>query len=257
MSDLRIEGLTIALRDARGLRPIVRDVSLHVPSGTSVALVGESGAGKSMTACAVLRLLPTEQAVITGGRIEFDGVDLLALPEEQMRTYRGAKIAMIFQEPSSALDPVLSVGAQVMEGVEAHFGRRGARERAMEAMRRVELPPEIFRRYPHQLSGGQRQRVLIASALAPGPSLLIADEPTSGLDVTVQAQIMDLLYRLQRELRMSLLLITHNLGLVAQRTETVYVMRRGEIVESGPTLDVFRAPKHPYTQTLLRMAPTL
>lgn len=257
MPDLKIEQLSVEIRHAGRIEPVLKGISLDVPPGRAVALVGESGAGKSMTACAILRLFPTDAAVITGGRILFDGVDLTQIPEEAMRAYRGAKIAIVFQEPTTALNPILTVGAQVMEGIEVHTGRRGAKERALEALRTVGLDPSMFRRYPHQLSGGQRQRVLIASAIAPGPGLLIADEPTSGLDVTVQAQILDLLYGIQRDLGMSLLLITHNLGLVAQRTDTVYVMRRGVIVESGPTLDVFRLPEHPYTKALLRMAPTL
>jgi ABC-type dipeptide/oligopeptide/nickel transport system ATPase component len=257
MPDLRVERLSVVIRHPQRVQPVLTDVSLEVPAGRAVALVGESGAGKSMTAYAIMRLFPTEAAAITAGRILFEDVDLVQVPEEQMPRYRGAKIAIIFQEPSSALNPIMSVGEQVMEGIEAHAGRRGAKERALEALRVVGLDASLFRRYPHQLSGGQRQRVLIAGAIAPRPSVLIADEPTSGLDVTVQAQILDLLYNIQREMGMSLLLITHNLGLVAQRTETVYIMRRGEIVESGPTLDVFRFPKHPYTQTLLRMAPTL
>ncbi|MDR7417396.1 MAG: ABC transporter ATP-binding protein [Armatimonadota bacterium] len=257
MPDLRVERLAVEIRHPHRVQPVLKDVSLEVPSGRAVGLVGESGAGKSMTAYAIMRLLPVENAVITGGRVLFDDVDLLQLPEEDMQRYRGARIAIIFQEPSSALNPIMSVGEQVMEGVEAHFGRRGAKERALEALRQVGLDASMFRRYPHQLSGGQRQRVLIAGAIAPKPGVLIADEPTSGLDVTVQAQILDLLYAIQREMGMSLLLITHSLGLVAQRTDSVYVMRRGEIVESGPTMDVFRFPKHPYTQTLLRMAPTL
>jgi ABC-type glutathione transport system ATPase component len=257
MPDLKIEQLSVELRHAHRVETILHDVSLEVPAGHAVALVGESGAGKSMTAYAVLRLFPTDAAVITGGRILFDGTDLVQLPEDTMRTYRGARIAIIFQEPSAALNPILTVGAQVMEGVEVREGRRRARERALEALRTVGLDLSMFRRYPHQLSGGQRQRVLIASAIAPLPAVLIADEPTSGLDVTVQAQILDLLYGIQRDMGMSLLLITHNLGLVAQRTDTIYVMRRGEIVESGPTVEVFRSPRHPYTQALLRMAPTL
>jgi ABC-type dipeptide/oligopeptide/nickel transport system ATPase component len=256
MHDLRVEDLSVEIRAPERAAPILKGVSLSVPAGRSVALVGESGAGKSMTAYTIMRLLPTE-AVITGGRIFYGDVDLLRLTEEELRAYRGARIAIIFQEPSAALNPIMTVGEQVIEGIEAHHGRRGARERAQDALRRVGLDVSIYGRYPHHLSGGQRQRVLIASAIAPGPQVLIADEPTSGLDVTVQAQILDLLHRVQQEMRMSLLLITHSLGLVAQRTDDVYVMRRGEIVESGPVLEVFTSPSHPYTRTLLRMAQTL
>ncbi len=251
--DLRIEHLTVTIR---GERPIVvvNDVSVEIRGGRSVALVGESGAGKSMTAYAIIRLFPTDAAAITGGRILFGDVDLVSLPAEELNRYRGARIAIIFQEPSSALNPILSVGEQVMEGIVVHHGKRGARERALEALQQVGLDPSLFGRYPHQLSGGQRQRVLIAAAIAPRPSLLIADEPTSGLDVTVQAQILDLIHRVQQELGMSLLLITHDLGVVAHRTEHVYVMRRGEIVESAPTPQLFAAPQHPYTRAILKLA---
>lgn len=253
-ADLCIEHLTVVIRKAERPLVVVNNVSLEIPAGRSVGLVGESGAGKSMTAYAVLRILPTDAAAITGGRILLGDVDLVPLPEPEINRYRGARIGMIFQEPSAALNPILSVGEQVKEGIVVHHGKKGARERAVEALRQVGLDPSFFGRYPHQLSGGQQQRVLIASAIAPGPSVLIADEPTSGLDVTVQAQILDLLYRVQQELGMSMLLITHSLGLVAQRTEHVYVMRRGEIVESGPTAQVFEDPKHPYTRTILKIA---
>ena len=252
-ADLRIEHLTVTIGGPTG-STVLKDVSLEVPAGRSVALVGESGAGKSMTAFAIIRLFPTEAAAIVGGRILFGDVDLVQLSEEQLTRYRGARIAIVFQEPSSALNPVLTVGQQVMEGIEIHHGRRGARERALEAMKQVGLDQSFFGRYPHMLSGGQRQRVLIASAIAPGPALLIADEPTSGLDVTVQAQILDLIYRVQQELKMSLLLIPHNLGHVAQRTESVYVIRRGEIVEHGSTTEIFANPQHPYTRMLIRLA---
>jgi len=252
-ADLKIEHLTVTIGGPTG-STVLKDVSLEVPAGRSVALVGESGAGKSMTAFSIIRLLPTDAAAITGGRVLFGDVDLLQLSEEQLSRYRGGRIAIVFQEPGTALNPVLTVGQQVVEGIEIHHGKRGARERALEAMKQVGLDQSFYGRYPHMLSGGQRQRVLIASAIAPGPALLIADEPTSGLDVTVQAQILDLIYRVQQELKMSLLLITHNLGLVAQRTESVYVIRRGEIVEHGPTREIFANPQHPYTRMLIRLA---
>jgi ABC-type dipeptide/oligopeptide/nickel transport system ATPase component len=216
-------------------------------------MVGGSGAGKSMTAYAVLRLFPVP-ARITGGRILLDGVDLASLPEHELHSYRGRRIGMIFQEPSQALDPVMSVGEQVIEGIVAHLGRRGARDRAREALERVGLDRSLLRRYPHELSGGQRQRVLIAAAIAPGPDLLIADEPTAALDVTVQAQILDLLARLQRDLGMSLLLITHDLGIVAQMSDLVHVMRGGRVVESAPTRQLFASPQHPYTRSLIGTA---
>ncbi len=252
--DLSIEHLTVTVRGGEGVTAVVNDVSLAVPAGRSVGLVGESGAGKSMTAYAIIRLFPTEAASITGGRILFGDTDLVQLSEDALSRYRGGRIAIVFQEPGTALNPVLTVGEQVLEGIVIHHGKRGARERAVDALRQVGLDQSFFGRYPHMLSGGQRQRILIAAAIAPGPALLIADEPTSGLDVTVQAQILDLIYRLQQDLGMSLLLITHSLGLVAHRTESVYVMRRGAIVEHGPTLQVFTEPQHPYTRMLIRVA---
>ncbi len=227
-----------------------------MPAGLTAGLVGASGAGKSMTAYAVLRLFPVS-ARITAGRILFDGVDLAQLPERDLVQVRGRRIAMIFQEPGTALDPVMSVGDQVKEGIVAHFGRRGARDQAVAALRRVGLESEILRRYPHELSGGQRQRVLIASAIALQPALLIADEPTAALDVTVQAQILDLLARLQRDLGMSLLLITHDLGIVAQMCDLVHVMRDGTVVESAETRRLFAAPQHPYTRALVSQAQRL
>ncbi len=254
--ELRIEGLGVALTRPSGDLPVLENVSLHVPAGRTAALVGASGAGKSMTAYAVLRLFPVP-ARITAGRILFDGVDLARLPERDLVRIRGRRIAMIFQEPGAALDPVMSIGDQVMEGIVAHFGRARARERAAEALARVGLDATIMRRYPHELSGGQRQRVLIASAIALGPSLLIADEPTAALDVTVQAQILDLLDRLRQDLGMSLLLITHDLGIVAQATDLVHVMRGGTVVESAETRRLFASPQHPYTRSLVQQAQRL
>ncbi len=233
--------------------PLLDDISLHVPAGRTAALVGASGAGKSMTAYAVLRLFPVP-ARITGGRILFSGLDLAALPERDLVGIRGRHIGMIFQEPGTALDPVMSVGDQVVEGIVAHHGRGGSRDRAIEVLGRVGLDASFMRRYPHMLSGGQRQRVLIASAIGPGPDLLIADEPTAALDVTVQAQILDLLARLQRDLGMSLLLITHDLGIVAQMSDVVHVMRAGRIVETAETHQLFAAPRHPYTRSLVEGA---
>jgi ABC-type dipeptide/oligopeptide/nickel transport system ATPase component len=254
--ELRVEELSVALVRPSGDLPVLERVSLDVPAGRTAALVGASGAGKSMTACAVLRLFPVP-ARITGGRILFDGTDLVRLAERDLVRIRGRQIGMIFQEPGTALDPVMSVGDQVMEGIVAHFGRRGARERAAEALQRVGLDASFLRRYPHELSGGQRQRVLIASTIALGPSLLIADEPTAALDVTVQAQVLDLLDRLRRDLGMSLLLITHDLGIVAQMSDLVHVMRGGTVVESAETRRLFAAPQHPYTRSLVEQAQRL
>ena len=254
--ELRIEGLSVMIPKPSGDIRVLEDVSLHVPAGKAVALVGGSGAGKSMTAYAVLKLFPVPSK-ITAGKILLAGTDLIPLSEREMQAYRGRRIAIIFQEPGSALDPVMSIGDQVMEGIVAHLGRKGARERAAEALQRVGLDPGLLRRYPHELSGGQRQRVLVAAAIAPGPELLIADEPTAALDVTVQAQILDLLGRLQRDLGMSLLLITHDLGVVAQTCDLVHVMRAGRIVESAETRQLFAAPQHPYTRTLVAGAQRL
>jgi ABC-type dipeptide/oligopeptide/nickel transport system ATPase component len=254
--ELRIEGLSVTIPKPGGDIPVLEDVWLHVPAGWAVALVGGSGAGKSMTASAILKLFPVPSR-ITAGKILLDGTDLVPLSEREMQTYRGRRIAVIFQEPASALDPVMSIGDQVMEGIVAHLGRKGARERAAEALKRVGLDPTLLRRFPHELSGGQRQRVLIAAAIAPGPELLLADEPTAALDVTVQAQILDLLGRLQRDLGMSLLLITHDLGVVAQTCDLVHVMRAGRIVESADTRQLFRAPQHPYTRALVTGAQRL
>src|SRR5205807_1061316 len=253
---LLIQGLSVTIPKPAGEIRVLEDVSLDVPAGRAVALVGGSGAGKSMTACAVLKLFPVP-AKITAGKILLDGTDLVPLPEREMQAYRGRRIAIIFQEPTSALDPVMSVGDQVREGIVAHLGRRGSRERAAEALQRVGLDPSLVKRYPHELSGGQRHRVLIAAAIAPGPALLIADEPTANLDVTVQAQILDLLARLQHELGMSVLLITHDLGVVAQTSELVHVMRAGRIVESAETHRLFASPQHPYTRALVTGAQRL
>jgi ABC-type dipeptide/oligopeptide/nickel transport system ATPase component len=255
--DLKIENLTVTIRRPGATVPILKSISLDVPTATSVGLVGESGAGKSMTAYAIIRLFPAETIGIASGRILFGDVDLAAISEDELNRYRGRHIAIVFQEPGMALNPIMSIGDQVIEGIVIHHGKRGAKDRAIEALQQVGLDRSFYGRYPHQLSGGQRQRALIASAIAPGPSLLIADEPTSGLDVTVQAQILDLIHRLQQDLKMALLLITHSLGLVAQRTEHVYVMRKGEILEHGPTPQVFAAPAHPYTQMLIKMAQSI
>ena len=254
--ELRVEGLSVVISKASGDIPVLDDVWLQVPAGKAVALVGASGAGKSMTAAAILKLFPVPSR-ITAGKILLNGTDLVPLSDREMQAYRGRRIAVIFQEPTSALDPVMSVGDQVMEGIVAHLGRRGARDRAAEVLRRVGLDPILMRRYPHELSGGQRQRVLIAAAIGPGPELLIADEPTAALDVTVQAQILDLLGRLQHELGMSILLITHDLGIVAQQCDLVHVMRQGRIVESAETKQLFAAPQHPYTRTLVSGAQRL
>jgi peptide/nickel transport system ATP-binding protein len=237
----------------------VDGVSFTVGAGETLAIVGESGSGKSVTSLSIMRLVPIPPGEIAGGRVLFRGRDLLALPEPEMRHIRGNEIGMIFQEPMSSLNPLLTVGEQIAEVVRLHqgLGRTAARQRAIEMLGRVNIPdPERrAREYPHRLSGGMRQRVMIAMALACRPALLIADEPTTALDVTIQAQILHLIRALQIEMSMSVLFITHNLGVVAQVADRVAVMYAGRIVEQGDVRTVFAAPLHPYTRALLRSIP--
>ncbi len=239
----------------------VDGVSLAIGVGETLALVGESGSGKSVTALSVLRLLPRRVGCIVAGRILLDGADLVSLPEKSMRHVRGGAIGMVFQEPMTSLNPLLRVGEQVAEPLRIHrrLSRAEARTEAQKILRAVGLPePERqARRYPHELSGGQRQRVMIAAALACRPRLLIADEPTTALDVTIQAQILDLLVSLQRELGMAMLFITHNLGIVAGLAHRLAVMYAGRIVEEGTVAAVFAHPRHPYTEGLLACQPRL
>ncbi len=234
-------------------------VSFEVLAGETVGLVGESGCGKSMTALAILRLLPEGVAEIASGRVLFKGRDLLGLSDREMREVRGAGIAIVFQEPLTALNPVLRVGEQVAEGMRAHerLSRAEATARAVDLLRTVGLPsPELrARNYPHELSGGMRQRVLLAAALACRPSLLILDEPTTALDVTVQAQILELLDRLRADTGIAALLITHDLAVIAETASRALVMYAGRIVEAAPVRDLFRSPKHPYTRALLDARP--
>ncbi|MFG1283023.1 ABC transporter ATP-binding protein [Xanthobacter autotrophicus] len=253
---LDVRGLTIAFPRAMP----VRGLSLTVEPGETVALVGESGSGKSLTALALLRLLP-ERARIAAGEIHFAGRDLARLPDRDLRSVRGRDIAMVFQEPMTSLNPVLSVGQQIIEVVRLHQGisRRAARARAVELLDLVRIP-EPHRRvdeFPHELSGGMRQRVMIAIAAACSPRLLIADEPTTALDVTIQAQVLDLLDALRRDLGMALLLITHDLGVVAEWADRVAVMYAGRKVEEAPFEALFAAPRHPYTRGLLQASPRL
>jgi peptide/nickel transport system ATP-binding protein len=240
----------------RGVK-VISDISFALAPGETLALVGESGCGKSMTALALMGLLPP-RAAITGGAILLRGRNLAAA---DMRTIRGAEMTMIFQEPQSALNPVLSIGEQVMEAVRAHhrMSQREARAAALDLLARVRLPDPVgrFGEFPHRLSGGMCQRVMIAMALAGAPSVLIADEPTTALDVSVQAQILELIAALQQESGMAVLLITHDLGLVAGYADRVAVMYAGRIVETAPVQALFSAPAHPYTVALLRAAPGL
>jgi len=240
-------------------RPVraVDGATFHVRRGETYALVGESGCGKSATAVSILRLV--EPGRITGGRILFEGRDLLELDERAMRRIRGGRIGIVFQEAAAALNPVMRVGSQVAEALRIHrsLGRRAAWEEAVRLLGVVALPDpaEQARAYPHELSGGMKQRVMLAIALSCAPSLLIADEPTTALDVTIQAQILDLLRRLKREMQLTVLLITHDLGVVAENAERVGIMYAGRIVEEAPVGDLFAGPLHPYTRGLLRARP--
>ncbi len=257
MADLLVlDNLTTQIAASLGTVTPVDRVSVTVPVGGAVGLVGESGSGKSMTAFSIVRLFPTAVARVTGGRVLFDGRDLMQFSDPQIRVVRGQQIAMVFQDPTTFLNPVLTVGEQVAEAWAMHHGWDGAWKRAVEALGLVGLPDpgETAKHHPHELSGGMRQRAVIAQAIVCRPKLLIADEPTTALDVTIQAQILDLLRRLRVELGMALLLITHDLGVVAEMCETVAVMYAARLVEIGPAGQVFTSPAHPYTQGLLSSA---
>ncbi|MEV6289198.1 ABC transporter ATP-binding protein [Streptomyces sp. NPDC051896] len=258
---LEVRDLHVEFRTRDGIAHAVNGVSYEVDAGETLAVLGESGSGKSVTAQAVMGILDTPPGKVTGGRILFQGRDLLTLKEEERRKVRGAGMAMIFQDALSALNPVLSVGDQLGEMFVVHRGmsRKDARGKAVELMERVRIPAaaQRVRDYPHQFSGGMRQRIMIAMALALEPALIIADEPTTALDVTVQAQVMDLLAELQREYHMGLILITHDLGVVADVADRIAVMYAGKIVESAPVRDIYKAPAHPYTRGLLDSIPRL
>jgi len=258
---LEIEDLSVGFHTERGLARVVDDLSFTVEAGRIVGLVGESGCGKSVTARAIMRLLPSPPAVIEGRRVALDGQDLLALDERAMRDVRGNRIGMIFQEPMTSLNPTFPVGFQIGETLRLHRDMRGAaiRARVLELLRMVGIgaPERRFAQYPHELSGGLRQRVMIAMALACHPKLLIADEPTTALDVTIQAQILELLVRLRDELGMAILLITHDLGVVAEYADEVIVMYAGKLAEWADVRGLFQKPRHPYTQGLLGSMPRL
>jgi oligopeptide/dipeptide ABC transporter ATP-binding protein len=259
---LSIRNLTTTFSGPRGIARAVDDVSLDLAAGETLALVGESGCGKTVTALSILRLVPEPPGRIDpASRIEYRGRNLVDLPAEELRRVRGGEIGMVFQEPSTSLNPVLTVGSQIAETVLAHrdVDRPGARARALETMRLVGIPDpdERYRSYPHQLSGGLKQRVMIAIALSCEPKILIADEPTTALDVTIQAQILELLRDLKTRLGLAVLLISHDLGLVAGMADRVAVMYAGRIVEAATTAEIFAAPSHPYTQGLLQAAPRL
>jgi peptide/nickel transport system ATP-binding protein/oligopeptide transport system ATP-binding protein len=258
---LTIEGLRTTFRTPNGEIAAVDGVDLSVARGKTLGIVGESGCGKSILSLSVMRLVPPPGR-IAAGRISFDGRNLLDLPPAEMRSLRGNRIAMIFQEPMTSLNPVFTVGDQITEAMRAHDRQASSsalRDRAIAALGRVRIPaPERrFEEYPHQMSGGMRQRVMIAMALACAPDLLIADEPTTALDVTVQAQILDLLRDLQRETGMAIILITHDLGIVAEMADEVAVMYAGRVVERAPGAAIFDDPQHPYTLGLLGSIPKI
>jgi len=258
---LDVRHLSTQFTTGGGIVRAVDDVSWDVREGETVALVGESGCGKSVSALSVMRLVAAPAGRIVGGEIWFGGRDLLRLSEEEMRRVRGREIAMVFQEPMTSLNPVLSVGRQLTEGVEIHLGADPARARARaeELLHMVGIPDPArrLRQYPHQFSGGMRQRMMIAMALACEPSLVLADEPTTALDVTIQAQILELMRDLSRRLGVAMLIITHNLGVVARYADRVNVMYAGRIIERGTARELYAHPRHPYTLGLLRSVPRL
>jgi oligopeptide/dipeptide ABC transporter ATP-binding protein len=257
---LSVEDLEVRFATRRGAARVVNGVSWSVDAGETLAIVGESGSGKSVSVMSLLGLVPRPPATVTGAA-RFDDQDLLALPEEALRKVRGPGIGMVFQDPMTSLNPVLTVGRQLTEGMEEHLGldRRAASSRAEELLDLVGIsaPRERLDAYPHQLSGGMRQRVMIAIALSCSPRVLVADEATTALDVTIQAQIVELVARLQREMGMAVVWITHDLGVVAGVADRVAVMYAGRIVEEGPVDDVYASPAHPYTRGLLASLPVL
>jgi len=257
---LDVRDISVTFRSDGPPARAVEGVSFEVGDGETLAIVGESGCGKSVTGLTIMRLIPSPPGVIESGAVFFEGVDLLGLPEREMRHVRGRKIAMIFQEPMTSLNPVFTVGSQIAEAIRVHedVSKAEARSRVIELLRRVQIPSpdDRYRNYPHQMSGGMRQRVMIAMALACNSSLLIADEPTTALDVTIQAQIFELLAELREEFGGARLLITHDLGVVAGTADRVLVMYAGRVVEQAPVNDLFDAPLHPYTRGLLKSIPS-
>jgi peptide/nickel transport system ATP-binding protein len=258
---LDVEGLRTELSAGRGVIKAVNGVSFSLKRGETLAIVGESGCGKSMTALSLMRLVPEPPGKIVGGSVKLDGRDLLLLDEAAMRAVRGNDISMIFQEPMTSLNPVLTIGSQISEAVRLHqdLSRSAAMDKAVDMLRLVRIPEpaQRAREYPHQLSGGMRQRAMIAMALACNPKVLIADEPTTALDVTIQAQILDLILALQRELGTAVILITHDLGVVAETAQRVIVMYAGRKIEEADVDALFDAPQHPYTHGLLASIPRL
>jgi len=258
---LDVKDLKVSFYTDNGEVPAVRGVTFDLRKGESLGIVGESGCGKSATVSAIMRLLPIPPAKIKDGTIMYEGVDIAKTPEREMLRIRGAKIAMIFQEPMTALNPVMTVGSQIAEAILQHnkISKTEANQKAVELLKLVEIPEAEKRAasYPHQLSGGMRQRVMIAMALSCQPEILIADEPTTALDVTIQAQILDLLRKMRKETGTSILLITHDLGVIAEMCERVIVMYSGRIVEKGDIIPIFEHPMHPYTEGLFNSIPRM
>ena len=261
MTLLDVQGLTTAFMTGRGEIAAIEDVSFSLKEGEILGIVGESGSGKSVTALTIMGLLPTPPARIAAGTVLFQGQELTKLSSREMQRIRGPGIAMIFQEPMTSLNPVFSIGDQIMETIRAHENLPAAalRKRAIDMLDKVGIPSPARRLddYPHQMSGGQRQRVMIAIALACNPKLLIADEPTTALDVTIQAQILDLLMDLRDEFRMAIMIITHNMGVIAETADRVLVMYAGRVIEEAPVARVFDHPVHPYTRGLLECVPSI
>lgn len=261
MALLTVNNLSIAISHRSGLLPVVENVSFELNENETLGIVGESGCGKSLTALAIMGLLQGSQVRITTGSIVFDGQNLLEMPDNERRQIMGDKMAMVFQEPMTSLNPVYRIGDQIIEALQQHRSKSAVehRSRALQLLEMVKIPePEQrINSYPHQLSGGQRQRVMIAIALACDPKLIIADEPTTALDVTVQKEVLDLMLDLQRTTGTSIILISHDLGVVAQTCDKVAVMYRGRIVESAPTKELFANILHPYTRGLLNSIPSV
>ena len=261
MTLLDVQGLTTAFMTGRGEITAIEEVSFSLKEGEILGIVGESGSGKSVTALTIMGLLPTPPARIAAGKVLFQGQELTKLSSRELQRIRGPGIAMIFQEPMTSLNPVFSIGDQIMETIKAHenLPATALRKRAIDMLDKVGIPSAARRLddYPHQMSGGQRQRVMIAIALACNPKLLIADEPTTALDVTIQAQILDLLMDLRDEFRMAIMIITHNMGVIAETADRVLVMYAGRVIEEAPVARVFDHPIHPYTRGLLECVPSI
>lgn len=257
---LEVKGLTTAFKGDYGMTVSVDHINFYVDKGETVCIVGESGCGKSVTSLSVMGLL-SRGGEVTEGEIVFDGRNLLAMSEKELDKVRGDQMTMIFQDPLTSLNPVFTIGSQIAESIRTHMGlsKEEARQRAEMLLEKVGMPDAkgTMKKYPHTLSGGMRQRVMIAMALSCNPKLLIADEPTTALDVTIQAQIMSLLKELQSETGMSIILITHDIGVVANMADRVLVMYAGQLVEEAPVKEIFKQPKHPYTQALLDSVPTI